>query len=66
MQFDDGSHCHWTYTRGNYRSFGYWPTQDDAAHAAGVLAPGEDPPHVFQVHGTNCTCDDAKIKEPAA
>lgn len=27
-KFIDGTHCHWTYTVGNYTSFLRWPTRE--------------------------------------
>lgn len=55
-KFIDGTHCHWTYTRGNYTSFLRWPTREAVAFAIKY-----DPEAVIhQVHEAgNCYCKQA-------
>jgi hypothetical protein len=71
MQFDDGSHCHWTWRRGAYQTFGFWPTQEMAQEAAVTVTIPDirdyQEPEVFQVHSpTHCTCDNRQKEETAA
>jgi hypothetical protein len=56
LKFDDGSHCHWTYQVGEYRSFTYWPSRDDVSeYLAENEASGRA--QIVQIHGANCFCE---------
>lgn len=56
LKFSDGSHCHWTYQVGEYRSFCYWFSRDDVAdHLADHERDGRA--EIVQVHGANCFCE---------
>ena len=54
-----GTHCHFTYEHGKYRSPCFWPTRADAEHASlALMLPVGSPEGitVFQVHTAQCTC----------
>lgn len=51
------AHCHFSYRLpSGYRSFGWWPTPDDALHAADVHAPGTAGVELISEHAPNCAC----------
>lgn len=55
-KFDDGSHCHWTYQVGAYRSFMYWSQRSEVAeYVAEHERDGQA--EIMQVHGANCFCE---------
>lgn len=51
LKFSDGSHCHWTYTIGNYRSFLSWPTREDLVEA---YKHDDAQITIIQVHADTC------------
>jgi len=44
-------HVHWTYTTGNYRSFLYWHSFEEACNAAFENSPDVMTAHVFSPSG---------------
>lgn len=57
MQSDEPTRCFWTYRLGPYISPWHWPDAESARWAAQCMPdPEQDPPEVYQAHGTRCTC----------
>jgi hypothetical protein len=50
-------HCHYSYLlpASGYRSFGWWPTPDDALSAARVHDDGQDAKLITE-HAPGCAC----------